>query len=63
MGNQALASATSKSRNVMMPARLAITTAMRATTDWIARRRKFIEKPAPETQYLLMTVMAMDEPQ
>jgi hypothetical protein len=30
------------------------------TTDWIARRRKFIEKCFPETTNLLTTVMRME---
>lgn len=63
MGNQIFASFMSKSLNVMTPRRFAMKTAATQTADWIVRRRKFMSKWAPETTYLLMTVIMIEAPQ
>lgn len=49
MGNQALASFQSKARKEMMPNFLTIATHDTHTIDCIPRRRKFMEKCAPDT--------------
>ena len=60
IGNHALASFMSKLRKEMMPSLLETETQRTQTSDWMVRRRKFMEKSLPETQNLLTTVMRME---
>jgi hypothetical protein len=51
MGNHALASAKSKFRNDIIRSFFTDKTHMTQTVDWMAKRRKFMEKFLPETTY------------
>lgn len=59
IGNHRLASFLSRSRYLINLSDLDNATQPTHTTDWIVRRRKFIEKWRPETTNLLMTVMSI----
>lgn len=51
IGNHDLASATSKFRNDIIRSFFTDKTHMTQTLDWMAKSRKFMEKPRPETTY------------